>query len=208
MPFKAVLFDMDGVLWLTNRHHEEAFRRILKQPAFDYSQHVGMKTAAILCRALQQPVEAAVFAHLVVAKRAEMTILLRECAPSVAEGTKTLLLSLNNRQIKTALVTGGSQEHTGIFFEQNHGRNLFHTVVTGDGKRGKPAPDLYWEAINALRVQSHECAVVEDSVAGVKAGKAAGAYIIGVLGTTTPEKLRDAGADCIVKSVAHLLGVL
>ncbi len=49
-----------------------------------------------------------------------------------------------------------------------------------DYGRGKPAPDGYLKAASMLEVDASECVVVEDSTAGVQAGRAAGMRVIGV----------------------------
>jgi pseudouridine 5'-phosphatase len=56
-------------------------------------------------------------------------------------------------------------------------------IVAGDDpavKQGKPAPDIYLEAARCLEVDPHECLVFEDALSGVKAGKAAGCFVVAV----------------------------
>ena len=67
--------------------------------------------------------------------------------------------------------------------------------------RGKPAPDLFLYAAERMQVDSHRTLVVEDSVSGVKAGKAAGMTVWGFVGGSHYRSrdgqsiLREAGAD-------------
>ena len=59
--------------------------------------------------------------------------------------------------------------------------NLVRFVLGAeDYGRGKPAPDGYLKAASLLEVDASECVVVEDSTAGVQAGRAAGMRVIGV----------------------------
>ena len=59
--------------------------------------------------------------------------------------------------------------------------NLLRFVLGAeDYGRGKPAPDGYLKAASLLEVDASECVVVEDSTAGVQAGRAAGMRVIGV----------------------------
>jgi beta-phosphoglucomutase-like phosphatase (HAD superfamily) len=56
-------------------------------------------------------------------------------------------------------------------------------IVAGDHPavlHGKPAPDIYLEASRQLNVQPSECIVFEDALSGVRAGKAAGCYVVAV----------------------------
>jgi sugar-phosphatase len=56
-----------------------------------------------------------------------------------------------------------------------------NAVVSGQSvPAGKPAPDIFLAAAKDLRVPPAECAVLEDSLAGVSAGRAAGMFVIGV----------------------------
>ena len=60
-------------------------------------------------------------------------------------------------------------------------QNLVRFVLGAeDYGRGKPAPDGYLKAASLLEVDASECVVVEDSTAGVQAGRAAGMRVIGV----------------------------
>ncbi|MGT2427064.1 HAD family hydrolase [Amnibacterium kyonggiense] len=74
-------------------------------------------------------------------------------------------------------------------------------VTASDTALGKPHPDPYLAAAARLGVPSEQCLVVEDAVAGVTAGRAAGARTLGVLGSVPAHEL---GADAVV---ADLTGV-
>jgi beta-phosphoglucomutase-like phosphatase (HAD superfamily) len=77
-------------------------------------------------------------------------------------------------------------------------------IVTGeDVTQTKPAPDIYLECAKRLGVSPNNMIVFEDSGRGVTAGRAAGAYVIGMPVYYTPEvikKLKDAGAREIYRS--------
>jgi beta-phosphoglucomutase family hydrolase len=88
---------------------------------------------------------------------------------------------------------------------------LFEVRVDGvvaerDGLRGKPAPDMFLAAAAALGAQPGQCAVFEDAVAGVEAGRAgAFGWVIGVDRVGQPELLQSHGADQVVSDVSDLL---
>ena len=80
-------------------------------------------------------------------------------------------------------------------------------VTAEDVRHGKPAPDGYLMAARALGVAATDCVVVEDSPAGVDAGKAAGALVAAVTTTHPADALR--AADLVVAglpAVAEALG--
>ncbi len=75
-------------------------------------------------------------------------------------------------------------------------------------ERGKPAPDLFLYAAERMRVDPHRTLVIEDSVSGVKAGKAAGMTVWGFVGGSHYQSrdgkaiLREAGADRVFARMA------
>ncbi|HWJ33264.1 MAG TPA: beta-phosphoglucomutase family hydrolase [Gaiellaceae bacterium] len=72
--------------------------------------------------------------------------------------------------------------------------------------RGKPAPDTFLAAANALEVDASEAAVFEDALAGVAAGQAGGfGFVVGVDRVGQAEALREHGADVVVQDLAELL---
>ena len=82
---------------------------------------------------------------------------------------------------------------------------LVHNLVTSnDIQRGKPDPEPYLKGAAKLGVPPADCIVIEDAVAGVHSGKAAGCRVI-ALRTTTPDPgLLAAGADWLVNDCASL----
>ncbi|MPT47445.1 MAG: HAD family hydrolase [Sphingobium sp.] len=83
-----------------------------------------------------------------------------------------------------------------------------------DVENGKPAPDLFLHAADRLGVEPARCLVVEDSVAGVKAGVAADMIVVGLCAGAHirpghAERLRDAGAIMVAEhwsDIAEFLG--
>jgi mannitol-1-/sugar-/sorbitol-6-phosphatase len=80
-------------------------------------------------------------------------------------------------------------------------------VTSNDITNGKPHPEPYLKGASILGFSIEECVVVEDAPAGIRAGKAAGARVIGVKTTVQDAALRQAGVDWIVNNCAdvHLL---
>ena len=68
--------------------------------------------------------------------------------------------------------------------------------------RGKPDPEPYLLGARRLGFAAKDCLVFEDAPSGVKAGVAAGCRVVGVLGTTPAEILREVGASWLVASLA------
>lgn len=115
-------------------------------------------------------------------------------------GAKELLNSLPPR--RWAIVTSGSLRVASA--RLNYAKLPVPEVfITADDVRaGKPAPDAYLLAANRLQVEPADCVVVEDSPAGVQAGKAAGMRVIGIESTHPGAAL--AQADIILQQVASI----
>lgn len=80
-------------------------------------------------------------------------------------------------------------------------RETFHAIVTGlDIEHKKPAPDIFLKAAEMVGVDPECCLVVEDAISGVAAGKAAGARVLGLTTSFSPEEL--AAADWITVTLA------
>ena len=86
------------------------------------------------------------------------------------------------------------------------GDNVFSAVEVASGK---PAPDLFLLAAQRLGLEAASCIVIEDSVLGVKAARAAGMAVIGFTGGShanqdLAERLAAAGAEPVIHSMARL----
>jgi beta-phosphoglucomutase-like phosphatase (HAD superfamily) len=76
---------------------------------------------------------------------------------------------------------------------------------------GKPNPEIYLKVAHALNLPPQRCVVIEDSLSGVAAGKAAGSKVIGITTTHTNEEL--ASTDMVIdhfegldpKNILHAL---
>lgn len=81
-------------------------------------------------------------------------------------------------------------------------------ITSGDIQQGKPHPEPYLKAAARLGFAAPDCIVVEDAPAGIRAGKAAGARVIGFPTTSDHAELKQAGADWVVRNCADIKAVL
>jgi beta-phosphoglucomutase family hydrolase len=79
-------------------------------------------------------------------------------------------------------------------------------TATRDRLAGKPAPDMFLAAAQALQMVPAQAAVFEDSLAGVAAGRAGGfGFVVGVDRLGHADQLLASGADVVVADLADLL---
>lgn len=120
------------------------------------------------------------------------------------EGVEECVRSFYDQGFKLAVATGG---HTGEemhkILEELNLLKYFQAVVSSDEvHRGKPNPEVFLLTAQKLDVTPDECLVIEDSVNGVLAGKAAKMYVIGVNAEEgILDQLKENGADEIIKSL-------
>ena len=85
----------------------------------------------------------------------------------------------------------------------------FDFVVDASGfSHPKPDPEIFENALRGLRADSTECLVIEDSLHGVAAGKAAGCHVAAITTSFAEALLRSNGADYVVHSFQELRRLL
>lgn len=87
--------------------------------------------------------------------------------------------------------------------------DCFESVVdTERFQRPKPDPEIFQVAMQDLKLSPMDCWIIEDSLAGVRAAKAAGSFTVAITTTFGAAPLSAAGADMIVKSFSELQGTM
>ncbi|MFI1953748.1 HAD family hydrolase [Streptomyces xinghaiensis] len=180
----AVVFDCDGTLMDTERHWQEARRRVLREygvtPGAEFSERAkgihytdcGRLLAETAGRPeltgkmtdeLLESFRSLVAEDPVTAPGAvEMVALAHEFAPLAVAS------NCPRDVVETCLDTAGLL----LYFD--------HVVVPGEGMPPKPAPDLYLSAAEACGADPAECLAVEDSLCGIRSAVRAGMRVVGV----------------------------
>jgi len=123
-------------------------------------------------------------------------------------GTLELLHRLGDAAVPTAVVT--SSRNAGLVLEVAGINDLFNVVMDGTtaaglGLHGKPAPDVFLAAAARLGVAPSNAVVIEDSAAGVEAGRRGGfGLVVGIDRTGNRRQLEAAGAHTVLNDVGEL----
>jgi HAD superfamily hydrolase (TIGR01509 family) len=219
---QAVLFDMDGTLVETEQYWGEAMFALARQLGGRMSDAARQRTVGTSMRVAM----GILYADLGVVRSEEQFLAdTRWIEDRVAEllggeihwrpGARELIAELRHAAVPTALVTTTPRRLADVVLRAI-GRAFpdvppFDVTVCGDEVPArKPDPAPYRQAMAALGVQPDGCVVLEDSVAGVTAGLAAGAAVLGVPSLQPLEPapglvLRDTLAGV---RLAHLTDVL
>lgn len=210
---KAILFDMDGVLWDSNQAHRRGFEKALKEagnpwrmtPA-RYSSLAGMRTELVLKKLSAMEKAKTPHVNLVrIADRkrywAQRFLPQAPLRRGVAQTVKRLA-----PHYKLALVTSGHPASVKVFFKRSGLRRYFSAVLSSrEIPFSKPSPRVYGGALKKLHIKAAEALVIEDAEQGVRAGVSAGVRTFGVRGTCSATLLRRAGANKIISEIPDLL---
>jgi sugar-phosphatase len=196
---KGILFDMDGVLISSIGSVVRCWRRwaeIYDVPnAKIYEVPHGVRAVDIVksLRPDIDPLEGLrVIEDMELEDMAQLTVL---------PGVKKLLEGLPLE--RWAIVTSATRRLL-LGRLAAAGLPIPERIISGDMvERGKPDPEPYRRGAELLGFRPEDCVVVEDAPSGVGAGLAAGARVLGVLGTHSAKELEE--ADWIVPSLADLI---
>ena len=209
MKWRALLLDLDGVLIDSEPAHQASLAAVCVRlgRALSVAELASFKgtTEGETLRRLQVlfPADAA-------AVERELAARLRGVVDSVAQMVEMRRASafLKRSRVdgyRLALATSGFRRYVDVVSERFGFTGCFDAVVVGeDVKRGKPDPEPYLLAAARLQCAPGECAVVEDSLNGVRSGKAAGCFVFGLTSSFSADALRAAGADVAVESFDEL----
>lgn len=190
-------------------------------PVEDYARHVDGKPRDagvrdfLASRGIELPEGpddtpgAATVHSLGEAKNADLLRRLADDGVDVYEGSRRYLRAARDAGLRRAVVSSSANTEqvlavTGLaeFVEAR----VDGVTLRQQGLKGKPAPDSFLAGAAALGLEPSACAVFEDAVAGVQAGRAGGfGIVVGVDRVGHAEALRSHGADVVVQDLAELL---
>lgn len=206
LRFRAVAFDLDGVLIDTEPIFAEAVRRYLEPRGLRFDAEfmhtmMGTPAAQSLPRfrehfRIADPVD-----RIAIECKELFFEVLGHASGPLMPGVPELLDELDSRAIPYGIATSSGSEFVKRVFGPHGLLPRFRFVLTcEDVTRGKPFPDVYELAAARHGVAVSDLLVFEDSPNGLKAAKAAGALCVVVPHAGTPLDKLD-GADRIVSGL-------
>ena len=120
-------------------------------------------------------------------------------------GVVELMKAAKAAGVKCAIGSSGCRENVEMIIEGLGIADLIDASISGsDVTHGKPHPEIFIKAYEALGLKAEECVVVEDAVNGIVAGVAAGCKCIAVTTTASAEVLSEVGASLCMEDYSTL----
>lgn len=214
---RGCIFDFNGTLLFDTPAHADAWRAFLLEEGVavtdaDIQKHIqGRPNPDILRHFLGELTDQEI---LTCSKRKEekyrAVCLQKNDWFRLVDGVPEMFDRLWAEGVPFTIATSSQWDNVSFYFEHLGLDRWFtpETLVFDDGKmRGKPAPDIYLRAMALIGCRPDECAVFEDSLSGIQAGRAAGAgWIIAVDSDLDREKLlRVEGVSRVISNFTGAL---
>lgn len=211
---KGVIFDMDGLMFDTEQLSSIFWKQTGEQfgmeiPVEFVNSFRGRNPAAIKRAFLEKYGEDLDYGSFIELRMRLQYDYVREIGVPIKKGLIELLNYLKEKGIRTAVATSTERKLAGTMLERAKVREYFDAFVFGDMvEKSKPHPDVFVKAAEEIGVPIGECLVLEDSIAGVKAGKAAGGYVIHIPDIiVVPEEVKE-GITAQLNSLDEVIGWL
>ena len=215
MEIKAVLFDMDGLMVDTESLSTEAFINSAKAQGYNMTKEETLKVLGFTKANIYQfwidyfqgtnvDGKKLVDDHYEYIENVLYTV-----GPEKMPYVEELLKYLRKNNYKIAVASSSDTADIKNNLEKTKLEKYIDEIASGaEVENGKPAPDVFLLAAERLDVDPKDCLILEDSKAGIKAGKASGAMVFMVPDMFTIDKEFEDTADRILTNLGEVIEIL
>lgn len=177
---KAVIFDMDGIMFDTEYLAVPAWCQAGKQLGYPITEKIVYETFGMNRENTKKVLQEYFGENFDFDEAARLrteyeTKFIEKNGVPIKKGLLELLIYLKQNQYLFTVATSSREKRAKRLFELAGISHFFETFVCGDMiKKGKPAPDIYCKACELLKVKPENSIVLEDSYAGITAAFCAG----------------------------------
>ena len=208
----GILWDVDGTLVDTAEQHFLAWEQLsleIGRPftRADFARTFGWRNPEIVRELYDPNADDAKCRAIGERKETLYREMVRATGATLLPGVRELLAAFAAAGIPQAVGSSAPRGNLDRLLNATGIAGNFGAVVSGDDvTRGKPDPEVFLKGAAGLGVVPSRCAVFEDAIAGVQAARRGGMACIAVtfVGHHPAEKLREAGADRVVASLAEV----
>lgn len=206
MPF-AFVFDMDGVIVDSNPYHKIALRQFCEKHGHTLTEtELREKIYGRTNKDWIPNLFGNIDRDLAKKYADEKETLYREIyAPHIrpVPGLIEFLDALDRLRKARAIATSAPLENVDFTLDKTDTRRYFKVILDESFvSKGKPDPEIYLKTAKALNLPPDQCVVIEDSLSGIEAAKAAGSRVIAI--TTTHSKVEFPPVDLIIDDFVGL----
>ena len=206
---KAIIFDMDGVIVDSEPLHKESFLQIWKELGYGNNHGIhfpdfyGTSDRTVWKAFIDKHQPKMHIDELISLRKQRLIKLLRDKKP-IFDGVLPLIQHLAS-YCPIGLATGSVHHIIDEILKMDELRQYFRCIVSSeDVSLPKPSPEIFLLASKKLNVEPKYCCVIEDTINGVKAGKAAGMYVVAITSTFSIDQLSKSGADLVCQSYTEI----
>ena len=215
MEIKAILFDMDGLMVDTESLSTEAFINSAKVQGYNMTKEETLKVLGFTKANIYQfwidyfqgtnvDGKKLVDDHYEYIENVLYTV-----GPEKMPYVEELLKYLRENNYKIAVASSSDTADIKNNLEKTKLEKYIDEIASGaEVENGKPAPDVFLLAAKRLGVDAKDCLILEDSKAGIKAGKASDAMVFMVPDMFTVDKECEDTADRILTNLGEVIEIL
>lgn len=208
-PLKAVLFDIDGTLFNSDKLHFTVFQDVLAEYGYGEGRRIsesffvdkisGRSNLAICADLFPQWTSTEAESFIAYKEKRFRDLASEGLAALATPGLDRLLDWIEEHGLQKAAVTNAPRANAELMLSAIGRLDWFDTLVIGDEcSAAKPYPDPYLEAMRRLGVRPESCLALEDSPSGATAAVAAGVRTIGILSTQEAGVLSAVGCSTLI----------
>lgn len=209
--YKAILFDMDGVIADSMHWHAESWQMVFsvygielsKSEIFKREGMSGLASIVDIIKEKGKPIPGEDELHMLQKNKLEI---FETGKVEVYPYAKDILDAVNSRNIKAGLVTGSLRRSVNFILPANIMKYFDVIVTVDDIDKSKPHPEPYLKAMKEVDSMPEETLVIENAPLGITSAKKAGADCFALETTLDYSQLK--GADMIFRDHEELLNYL
>lgn len=203
----AFLFDMDGVIIDSNPFHKVALKQFCKKYGHDLSEEqlrerIYGRTNKDWIKNVFGNIDDATLKKYADEKEGLFREIYKNDIKPV-DGLIDFLKKMELENVPRAIATSAPRENVDFTLKLTGTKKFFDTILDESFvSKGKPDPEIYVKTAAALGFKPENCIVLEDSLSGVKSGKAAGCKVIGITTTHSEKELEE--TDLVIHNFVGL----
>ncbi len=196
--YKAVIFDLDGVICHTDKYHYEAWKAVADKLNIEFNEVINNRLRGVSrmesFEIILEKFDGSLTEEEKIAYAEEKNVIYKKLlermsVKDLTDDVRDTLVELRNRGILLAI--GSSSKNAKFILKQIGLDGFFDAISDGNNiVNSKPHPEVFLKAGEMINIEAEKCLVVEDAIAGVDAAISAGMDACAIGDATKYEKAK------------------